>query len=227
MRLNEQLKISSNAYFVTITYDNENISTSYEVDKQDVQLFIKRLRKATPQKIRYYLVAEYGSRTFRPHYHAIMFDVDDNLPKAAEMIRNAWGKGNVLVGSVTPASIHYTTKYVINKYETVGLDLKPPFALISKGLGKNYVERCTQFHDGNTERSYAVMEGGYKVPLPRYLKEKLYNQAERETMAQNALKRAKTPGERFPGERNPFKADSDAKEHFTRITNNTSKSKTY
>ena len=42
--------------------------------KRDFQLFMKRLRKKySDDRIRFYACGEYGSETFRPHYHAILF----------------------------------------------------------------------------------------------------------------------------------------------------------
>lgn len=45
--------------------------------KRDIQLFFKRLRKSlskiTHEKIRYFVVSEYGPSTFRPHYHGILW----------------------------------------------------------------------------------------------------------------------------------------------------------
>ncbi|ALS03440.1 VP4 [Gokushovirus WZ-2015a] len=82
-----ELDYHSSAYFVTLTYDNSHVrrtlyadpdtgeaAEAYTLAKRDFQLFMKRLRKAFPdQKIRYFAAGEYGSETFRPHYHAILF----------------------------------------------------------------------------------------------------------------------------------------------------------
>lgn len=86
-RLILELQYHDSAYFVTLTYNDEHVPISYYPDpetgeayesltlcKRDVQLFMKRLRKAFPNdKIRFYLAGEYGDETFRPHYHAIIF----------------------------------------------------------------------------------------------------------------------------------------------------------
>ena len=41
---------------------------------RDTQLFFKRLRKAfSDRKLRYFLAGEYGPKTQRPHYHAIIY----------------------------------------------------------------------------------------------------------------------------------------------------------
>lgn len=82
-----ELEYHDSAYFVTLTYNDNHVPRNYYSDlhtgealqsltlsKRDVQLFFKRLRKAFPDdRIRFYLAGEYGSDTFRPHYHAIIF----------------------------------------------------------------------------------------------------------------------------------------------------------
>lgn len=69
-------------YFVTFTY-NDNFLPADGVRKSDLQLFLKRLRSrldyyGIEHNIRYFAVAEYGSKTLRPHYHVILW----NFPKA-------------------------------------------------------------------------------------------------------------------------------------------------
>lgn len=95
-RLMLELQYHDSAYFVTLTYNPEHVPKSYyphpetgeaieslTLCKRDVQLFMKRLRKAFPDdKIRFYLCGEYGPKTFRPHYHAIIFGLHltDGIP---------------------------------------------------------------------------------------------------------------------------------------------------
>lgn len=68
------------------THSPEAVPTTYFVDdstgeaapiytlrKRDFQLFMKVLRRRTGQKVRYFAAGEYGDKTFRPHYHAIIF----------------------------------------------------------------------------------------------------------------------------------------------------------
>jgi len=62
--------------FATLTYDDEHLPKNSSLDKRDLQKFFKRLRKKyEPKKIRYYACAEYGEKSFRPHYHAAIFNI--------------------------------------------------------------------------------------------------------------------------------------------------------
>jgi hypothetical protein len=63
--------------FLTLTYRNEDLPHDGSIKKRDLQLFFKRLRKRCgSDKVRYFACGEYGSKTFRPHYHAIIFGID-------------------------------------------------------------------------------------------------------------------------------------------------------
>ena len=60
--------------FLTLTYDDEHLPKDNSVHKDEVQRFMKRLRKAVyPDKVRYFLCGEYGGQFGRPHYHVILF----------------------------------------------------------------------------------------------------------------------------------------------------------
>lgn len=81
VRLMCELPYHKEAWFLTLTYNDENIPTTvhdgkvrHPLVKKDVQLFLKRLRKRfPPNSVHYYCCGEYGSLTHRPHYHMILF----------------------------------------------------------------------------------------------------------------------------------------------------------
>lgn len=80
-------------YFITFTYNNDNVPCD-GVRKADLQLFFKRLRTRLDNlgivhEIRYLAVAEYGSKTFRPHYHVILwnFPKSEYFPNLTSVIR--------------------------------------------------------------------------------------------------------------------------------------------
>jgi len=139
-RLQRQQHETPNCLFITLTYDYNHIKMNkgkFTLHKPDYQLFMKRLRKAMPDReIKYVLCGEYGSKQGRPHYHAIMFNVE---MQDYQTILTAWGNGHVHVGSVTPASIAYTFKYAV-KGDIKSRDWRQakPFVAMSKGIGETF-----------------------------------------------------------------------------------------
>lgn len=128
------------AIMITLTYDtyvydeNGNVIgeevSDKKVDKRDCQLFLKRLRewndrKGNKQKIKYLLTAEYGKRTGRAHYHAILFGVQfpdivaykkskrGNLIYKSGTLAKLWGNGICTVDCLTASTsvARYCTKY--------------------------------------------------------------------------------------------------------------------
>lgn len=67
-------------YFITLTY-NDRFVPQNGVRKRAAQLFLKRLRinlsryTGEALNVRFFLCAEYGSKTGRPHYHALLWNV--------------------------------------------------------------------------------------------------------------------------------------------------------
>lgn len=191
-RLMQEDKISIESYFITLTYDTANVpitrSGYMEISKRDVQLFFKRLRKSHDSKsenyrpIRYYAVGEYGGRTNRPHYHAIIFNAK------LELIQPAWNMGDVHYGTVSGASVGYTLKYMSKEHRIPmhkNDDRQPEFALMSKGLGENYLtpQMIRWHHADLRERMYCTLDDGKKVSMPRYYKNKLFTPLDKKIVA--------------------------------------------
>lgn len=66
----------------------------------DAQKFVKRLRyylsKYSDEKVTYYLCSEYGPRTFRPHFHLLLYINDPKqLTHLRECLYKAWSLGFV------------------------------------------------------------------------------------------------------------------------------------
>lgn len=113
-RLGKELEISSNPLFITLTYDEDNVPIKdgkKTLCKKDVQDFMKRLRKAyakeSSKKIRYYFVGEYGTKSGRPHYHAIMFNLDN-----PQLISQNWKKGFTYSPPLKNGGFKYVLKYI-------------------------------------------------------------------------------------------------------------------
>lgn len=181
-RLKQQLKVSTSCIFITLTYKEENLPINENgvasVNKRDVQLFFKRLRKNSNQKeLKYYLSSEYGTKTFRPHYHIVLFDLINT-----DLILTSWGLGNIKVDKINDARISYTTKYCITKSK-IPKGATTPFSLQSKNLGLNYVEKKKHWHEQDIKRMYCTNDNGTKIAMPRYYKEKIYTEFDRENFS--------------------------------------------
>jgi hypothetical protein len=184
-RLGKELKSSSSACFLTLTYDDKNVPISeggYSLARSDFQKFMKRLRKHAnqKQKIKYYACGEYGdpSKTERPHYHAIVF----NLPRPFDKyIKKAWKLGHIHIGTVTEQSIFYTTKYALKglrrkkAFEYDELGREPEFQLMSNGLGESYNKHIIRDYLITNGTKLLTLEGGHKKKLPRYYIDKMFN----------------------------------------------------
>lgn len=188
-RLMQEDKRSDSSLFLTFTYDTKHVPITSNgfmgLSKRDVQLFIKRLRKAHTKKskpIRYYAAGEYGGKTNRPHYHIILFNAQ------LELIQPSWNLGQVHYGEVSGASVGYTLKYMSKKSKIpmhANDDRQPEFSLMSKGLGDNYTtEAMVNWHKSDLkERMYLNLEDGKKISMPRYYKQKIYTESERSEIA--------------------------------------------
>ncbi|AXH74431.1 MAG: replication initiator protein [Microviridae sp.] len=184
-RLHYEAKKHEQSHFLTLTYSNNNLTYDYghpQLVKSDLQNFFKRLRKKG-HKCRYFAVGEYGSKTYRPHYHIILFG---NVPR--NVIEKSWARfnkrnqkyyaiGHVHFGKVTEQSVMYCLGYLVNartwkmKHHRV-----PPFTTMSRrpGLGANYLTKSMiEWH--KSDRKNYVIQDGQKKHLPRYYKNKIFS----------------------------------------------------
>lgn len=188
-RIAQEWKVSSTSYFLTMTYEDEQLP--HRIDshlptlvKEHHVLFMKRLRKWNPIPIRFYMVGEYGTETQRPHYHYIIFNLVDDVVSQIDMI---WQLGFVRVDKVAFASIHYVTKYHVNRFgDYKGRD--PPFCAMSRrpGIGTNYLR--THLHWHRVDMKNYVQVNGILGRLPRFYKEKIFTDLERQRLAIEALR---------------------------------------
>lgn len=201
-RLVKEGERSSSSFFITLTYDTDHVPITKKgfktLDKRDLQLFFKRLRKKHEGeniKIKYYAVGEYGGKRYRPHYHIILFNAK------LEHVLNSWVKdgrymGDYFVGTVEEASIGYVLKY-ISKTKKIPLhkndDRLQEFCLMSKGMGANYLTKAMEkWHKADIgNRMYCNLKDGKKIAMPRYYKQKLnLTEHEQDKISYEANRRA-------------------------------------
>lgn len=173
--------------FVTLTYDDAHLPYDNGLQKREITLWMKKLRKEIePKKIKYYLCGEYGEKYGRPHYHAIIFGMNPN-EETKNIIHDTWNNGFIDVGTVTYDSCRYVAEY-IQKGLMSGTNLKQlgsrcrPFALMSKGIGKKYaLENKKQLI-----QQLSVSVHGVKTGIPRYYR-KILPEITQEMIAEKAL----------------------------------------
>lgn len=187
LRLEHEHRDSSRSLFITLTYEDSHLPYYNEnpcFNKKDLQDFFKRLRHKC--SFRYYVVSEYGSKTQRPHYHALFFNFEGNI----EEISKEWKKGHTHIGSVTSASINYCAAYVITKqqFDYEKDDPRRPFALHSRrpALGAGYIERYGKYHRMGLTNVAIRPFGAGKASLPRYYKERIFSRIDRDILSARA-----------------------------------------
>lgn len=193
--------------FITLTYDDINLKMAETItehgeiylhptlDHEHFQKFMRRLRDYYHDKnIRFFMCGEYGSRTYRPHYHAIIYgiglkDIKDlkvynkntngDLLYTSEIMQyNIWQKGFTIIGNCDIASCCYVAGYVDKKFgKTKGKEfynltkIVPPYVKSSNkpGLGRewfnNNIDRYKSIYD------YISLPLGLQDPQRVYLTE--------------------------------------------------------
>jgi len=194
VRLMEDIKDYSGAKFVTLTFSEEGLEElrravnnggrkldGYDLENASavlgVRRFTKRWIKSEGKSPRHWLVTELGEKNGRIHLHGIIYGDGD-------LIEQKWAQyGFVHIGKfVTDISINYITKYITK------VDLKhkgyTPKICTSAGIGKGYVERNKVKHEfkGDSTRTDYRLRNGSKLGLPRYWREKLWTEDEREML---------------------------------------------
>lgn len=201
--------------FVTLTYDDNHVPTAEIPDMdgvlmrhqtlqyKDFQLFMKRLRKHFGDlRIRFMCCGEYGSKTYRPHYHAILYGIglqdfpdlivhnrnsQGDILYISKTLDNIWQNGYILIGDCNVMTISYVAGYVDKKstivkgkrfYEVTGIC--PPFirSSLRPGLGADWFQSNISKFD--TYYDYLSVNGGangspYRICLTPTWKKKYKN----------------------------------------------------
>lgn len=216
-RMEMELPYHDNAWFLTLTYDNEHVPWSYNqglgvnkktgeiiienltLNYEDMQKFWKRLRRwleyheRNTGKLMYYQAGEYGSKTHRPHYHAIVYDLPIKPEELkiykqkngfryynVEWLTKLWGMGHVVVAPAEWKNMAYTARYTTKKiygkdskkyYEELGI--LPERCMMSKNpaIGMQYYE---EHKDEIYAKDEIQLKNGRRAKPPRYF-DKLFD----------------------------------------------------
>ena len=203
--------------FVTLTYDQEHVPADGALRKSDLSAFWDRLRYAKG-RFRYFACGEYGPRTLRPHYHALLFGVhfedarwesrDRRRVRVSDQLAGLWENGSTELGEVGRASAAYCAQYCVKKthngdddsrYDRRTLDgrkfrVPPEFITMSRrpGLGSAWMER---YGASDVEPHDQVILDGAGYKIPRFYLERLAPEKQKDYKARQ-VRRARKIGDR-------------------------------
>lgn len=206
IRCVHEAKMYEENSFITLTYSDENLK-SPKLQYRDFQLFAMKLRSKIrydvrkkigkknwslltqaerkeiydQHKIGIFVTGEYGDKTKRPHWHAIIFNWEPRDKKSkytnhrgdrvfsSETLNALWSHGIAELGSVTFESAGYCARYAAKKLSH-GRDDEHDYQPISKksshqAIGKKFLEKYWRdvFNHG-----YIILSDGTQCTVPRY-----------------------------------------------------------
>jgi hypothetical protein len=191
VRAMHEAQMHENNIFLTLTYSEEHLESPRLVYKH-FQDFMKRLREHVTREahtkearderyISYMVTGEYGDKTKRPHWHAILFNYRPEDSEKhyitdlghtvwrSDFINKLWGKGHTEFGDVTLESAGYVARYAAKKL-THGKDEDHDYHPIHKtsakrAIGRSWIEK---YYKHTFAHGFVVLPNGEKCRIPRY-----------------------------------------------------------
>ena len=192
LRCIHESKFHEDNCFLTLTYDPDLKGYSPSLNKRDICLFLKSLRrKIEPQKIRFFQCGEYGDLNLHPHHHVLLFgysfpDRVKCVTKSGQIyyrskeLESLWKHGFSSIGDLTFESAAYVARYVLKKlngdqaqfYTDRGII--PPFVTMSRrpGIGAKFFEK---FSSDFYPKDFITFDNGRRLKPPKYY-DKLFEQ---------------------------------------------------
>lgn len=202
IRGDRELSQWDSSVFITLTYNEEHLPANFSLDKREIQNFLKRVKKhfnsTRSNPVRQIYAGEYGSQTLRPHYHAVLFNVDfvdkiyhrtterGDKVYTSPTLNRLWSKNGKQIGFAEfgyaqPGAIGYIFKYILKKksrkekrvpliHEVNGItyEVSHEFIESSRNPGIGAVMRQSD----SILKGYLSVDGVRKK-LPKYLSEHL------------------------------------------------------
>lgn len=191
VRAVHEAKMHQSNIFLTLTYSDAAL-TSPRLNYSHFQLFMKSLRERITRDVTntetidrlyvpYMVTGEYGDKTKRPHWHAILFNYAPEDSKyhyssdrgdkvyTSKLLQDLWGNGNIEFGSVTMDSAGYVARYSAKKL-VHGKDQDHDYHPIHKtssrrAIGRSWIEKYFE-HPFN--HGYVILPDGTHSKIPRY-----------------------------------------------------------
>lgn len=149
---------TKDAYFVTFTLRDDfrhNVNLQYKgVNKKHIAPLIKAIQNNNyfcGNKLTYFFTSEYGSKTDRPHYHALFWGFP-TLKDCEDFVHGYYDHGNITISLANSARFNYVANSHVSKCSHVPYYLpdiddgvldkcNKPFVKCSRGLGFEFVEK--------------------------------------------------------------------------------------
>lgn len=189
-----------------ISFDDPSVTRHSKADKEfifdtkvlnvlsrrDAQLFIKKFRYYAKTitndygNVRYFLTGEYGGKTFRPHFHALLFFDDERIiANIDELLLKSWRHGNIYDPHLVSGSAsQYVASYVNSLAKLPSIFEHASirqFHLFSKhpAIGTLQVLQSdiekTFFEESITQRLYSVSKNRFvDVPTWRSIQDRCF-----------------------------------------------------
>lgn len=198
-RLVLEAALHADSCFITLTYNDQTIPQNNSLRVKDYQDFLKRLRRSSTKRLRFYIVGEYGTTTDRPHYHCVLYgfkpdssgllehkrrDQLNLYGKQDKRLLDAWRttdnkpKGNIHIGEVTVQSMAYSCSHITKSTHKLG-DPKlngriPEFHRMSlrPGIGKNAIHAICDWLTTKEGARYVADHGD--IPSALRMEQKLW-----------------------------------------------------
>lgn len=217
-RIVEHLKAYPRAVWGTLTYDEKRVPYSDPIEyhdeetgeytyippvktlrRSDVRSWIKRCsiryKRATGKcKPDFYVIGEYGSKTYRPHYHFIFFNISYN--DFLKYFLKDWLEKYGMIYDLQRVKLdgkfglgRYLAKYTCkpSDYDYFsGLEgiIEKPRIMVSRGFGLAYVAKMKDYHLAVNVHKFKKLDtilsrlfycsGEYKYKLSRYYYAKIF-----------------------------------------------------
>ncbi len=210
MRLSEEMRSTDlRGYFVTWTFSDESLKDLREILRKEdesrtwenfedenqicriaVRRYLERWRKKHGKSLRHWMITEKGqSNSERVHMHGIVWTNEDK-----EDITDRWGYGICDIGKkgVGELSAGYLVKYM-SKVDEKHKEYKSK-VFASAGIGAGYLKRRDskrhEFKGEDTKKVYTDRTGR-KLPLPKYFRDKIWSEEEREFLFKDSMEQEK------------------------------------
>lgn len=188
------------ASFTTLTYRNEALPPT--LNRQEFSAYFKRLRSrlGAARPIRFFGCGEYGEKSGRPHYHAIIYGAHAEHDK--HTLSAAWPHGHAYSVPVTAANINYVAGYTNKKIRAEKWRGPPGWIQCGKGWLDPDTGEYTEWQPAFRQMSrrpgiggearqhtmswkdHAVMNG-VRIPVPRFYHDAWKAQATPEQIEQH------------------------------------------